>query len=178
MAVMELRVRVTLTAGALSLTGSDRLHVPRLLELMGVVPAIPSLSEENGAPIAEAGSSDAIGDVNEWDVGMAVGENLTEADPGAPFKSTLRPYQARGLGWMLERERVGGSKEAPDPRNGLHALWAEYRFPEGGQLYVKGSDGELSVVRPSASPSPRGVSWISPFPGLGFVFCVLSLVMP
>ncbi|KNC51732.1 E3 ubiquitin-protein ligase SHPRH [Thecamonas trahens ATCC 50062] len=93
---------------------------------------------------------------------------------------TLRPYQARGVQWMLDRENEPG--EAASVASGIHPLWRPLPTPASAdpdappQWYWCLSNGEVSRNPPPPPLLPRG-GLLADEMGLGKTVEVLSLLL-
>lgn len=76
--------------------------------------------------------------------------HLKEVEPPREtFNMDLRPYQKRGLNWLLQREAPESStaspKSTPSPeyREPMHPLWQEFKWPHQPKDKAPGGTGEL-----------------------------------
>ncbi|RKP29555.1 hypothetical protein METBISCDRAFT_18380, partial [Metschnikowia bicuspidata] len=127
------------------------------------------------------------------------------APPGANFALLLRPYQRRGLAWMLAREQetdvletliaLPGEVCASQQLRAIRAqdevtnpLWSEFRWPEdphaasdermshtNDRIYANLYSGEFSEERPVVKSSFRG-GILADEMGLGKTILTLALV--
>lgn len=75
--------------------------------------------------------------------------NLTEVEPPKnTFNMELRPYQKKGLNWLLQREAPdSASKEStptPDYNEPMHPLWQEFKWPEQSKDKLSEADKALT----------------------------------
>lgn len=102
---------------------------------------------------------------------------LTEMEPPNTFAMSLRPYQKKGLNWMVQRESsdqyIGADAEKDDNGNiiePMHPLWQEFEWPEIPKdlesetfefsvFYANLYSGELSLDFPRQMKMARGGSW-------------------
>lgn len=92
--------------------------------------------------------------------------------PVNSFKSTLFPYQAQALTWMLEREtQIRNSKTSSQ----LHHLWEEYTLQSGKKLYINSCTGQISITFPQAGELCKG-GILADEMGLGKTVMMISLI--
>lgn len=121
---------------------------------------------------------------------------LEEVEPPKTFKMSLRPYQKRGLNWMLRRESSdqhdGESAERDSDGNiiePMHPLWQEFSWPEDqpataeisakpsgpAVFYVNLYAGELSLDFPRQKKMVQG-GILADEMGLGKTISTMSLI--
>ncbi|EDV27774.1 uncharacterized protein TRIADDRAFT_53804 [Trichoplax adhaerens] len=86
---------------------------------------------------------------------------------------TLRPYQARAVQWMLNRER---SSTSAQDRSIIHSLWRELKSIDGKQFYFNPYSSRITISRFNIAPLPPG-GILADEMGLGKTVEVLACVL-
>ncbi|RDD45665.1 E3 ubiquitin-protein ligase SHPRH [Trichoplax sp. H2] len=86
---------------------------------------------------------------------------------------TLRPYQARAVQWMLNRER---SSTSVQDRSTIHSLWRELKSIDGKQFYFNPYSSRITISRFNIAPLPPG-GILADEMGLGKTVEVLACVL-
>lgn len=104
--------------------------------------------------------------------GQSAEHTLQETEPPSSFTFELRPYQKRGLTWMINRERAA-DQESDDI---MHPLWEKLVFPRSKiPFYVNLYSGELSLQFPKQRQSARG-GILADEMGLGKTISTMALI--
>ncbi|KAJ3128319.1 DNA helicase rad5 [Nowakowskiella sp. JEL0407] len=106
-------------------------------------------------------------------------QNVLPLDPAEDFKLELRPYQKKGLGFMVSKEtkRLEGNltnDENNPVKESLSPLWAEYRFPNRTKFWFSKYSGELRLDRPLTENCAGGI--LADDMGLGKTIQALALI--
>ncbi|KAF5097074.1 hypothetical protein D0Z00_002539 [Geotrichum galactomycetum] len=124
--------------------------------------------------------------------------NLTEVEPPTSFNMDLRPYQKKGLDWLIRREThetpANGTQEDEDvdKTEPMNPLWQEFKWPQQpASLMSPGSDedepdtqdcfyanlynGDLSLAFPKQKKSVRG-GILADEMGLGKTISTMALI--
>lgn len=62
--------------------------------------------------------------------------------------SHTRPFELSVI--FLQHLSIPMQDGMYEDRGDLHALWNEYRFADGGVIYLKCSEGQVTIQRPRA----------------------------
>lgn len=113
--------------------------------------------------------------------------HLTEVETPNTFKMELRPYQKRGLNWLLQREALESSVAStpnPDYTEPMHPLWQQFKWPPqpdsvsveaDPSFYANLYNGELSLSFPRQKKSVLG-GILADEMGLGKTISTMALV--
>ncbi|XP_056016724.1 E3 ubiquitin-protein ligase SHPRH-like isoform X5 [Ostrea edulis] len=93
------------------------------------------------------------------------------------LRPVLRPYQIRGVKWMLQKERYGHQNERKSKDESiLHPLYSEIKTKDSHTLYYNILGGSLLRERPLAVTAPPG-GLLADEMGLGKTVEVLSCII-
>lgn len=138
-----------------------RLRQKSLAEVFQMVNLVSDRDVSDVKCLQACGQEDTLAELSKNQIdsfyqrsGQAAEQTLKETEPAKTFGYELRPYQKRGLTWMINREQ-GPDKEIEDDI--MHPLWEKLEFPRSKiPFYVNLYSGDLSLEFPHQDSNTRG----------------------